>query len=334
MSAGCRHPFTASPPPSCSPLHLRTFAPALDEPRSPPSPTKQQLRAQLELLQNHDTSASSAATAAAAGAPDSSAAASRSPLSRPANGYEDLAAASHDAARALAAKSEAEAHIHPDLRGLSSQRAPTPSMLTMAAPAGHSAGATAGPAPVAPIAVAPQPLSPDQDSAEGRKAKRELSQSKRAAQNRAAQRAFRQRKEGYIKKLELQVREYGEMEQTFKLTQSENYVLREYVVHLQSRLLDVQGEYPPPPPNINLAQPQPAAAQPSAGATPEQATSQPSAEAPLEAVAQAVAGLAAQEQLENERKLAYANSRADEDMRSAEEINRQLESAADGLPRV
>ncbi|KAH8802700.1 hypothetical protein F5884DRAFT_887423 [Xylogone sp. PMI_703] len=102
--------------------------------------------------------------------------------------------------------------------------------------------------------------SADDTMGDGRKAgKRELSQSKRAAQNRAAQRAFRQRKEGYIKKLEEQVREMNALEDNYKAIQTENYSLREYIIHLQSRLIESQGEYPQPPPNINLSHPQNAA---------------------------------------------------------------------------
>lgn len=97
----------------------------------------------------------------------------------------------------------------------------------------------------------------DDSLGDGRKGggKRELSQSKRAAQNRAAQRAFRQRKEGYIKKLEEQVRELHSLEDNYKAIQAENYSLREYIIHLQSRLIESQGEYPQPPPNINLTHP-------------------------------------------------------------------------------
>jgi len=98
----------------------------------------------------------------------------------------------------------------------------------------------------------------DDSLGDGRKGgKRELSQSKRAAQNRAAQRAFRQRKEGYIKKLEEQVRELHALEDNYKAIQSENYSLREYIIHLQSRLIESQGEYPQPPPNVNLSHPHP-----------------------------------------------------------------------------
>jgi len=86
-----------------------------------------------------------------------------------------------------------------------------------------------------------------------RKGKRELSTSKRAAQNRAAQRAFRQRKEGYIKKLEEQVKEFQNMESNYKLLQNENYQLREYILNLQSRLLENQSDFPPAPSHINLS---------------------------------------------------------------------------------
>ncbi|KFY29528.1 hypothetical protein V493_02306, partial [Pseudogymnoascus sp. VKM F-4281 (FW-2241)] len=91
------------------------------------------------------------------------------------------------------------------------------------------------------------------DNGDGRKGgKRELSQSKRAAQNRAAQRAFRQRKEGYIKKLEEQVRELHTLEDNYKVIQNENYSLRDYILQLQRRLLESQGEYPQPPAAVSV----------------------------------------------------------------------------------
>ncbi|KIW64381.1 hypothetical protein, variant 1 [Phialophora macrospora] len=96
-----------------------------------------------------------------------------------------------------------------------------------------------------------------ENGGDGRKGygKRELSTSKRAAQNRAAQRAFRQRKEGYIKKLEEQVRDYQVLSENFKAVQAENYQLRDYIINLQSRLLESQGEVPPPPSNVDGLQP-------------------------------------------------------------------------------
>ncbi|PHH50580.1 putative transcription factor kapC [Ceratocystis fimbriata CBS 114723] len=77
--------------------------------------------------------------------------------------------------------------------------------------------------------------------------KRELSTTKRAAQNRAAQRAFRQRKENHIRKLEIENANYAIMEKRWKDIEAENHSLREYCMHIQRRLLDLQGKCPPPP---------------------------------------------------------------------------------------
>ncbi|KAL6718324.1 transcriptional regulator [Lecanora helva] len=97
----------------------------------------------------------------------------------------------------------------------------------------------------------------DENGSDGRKGgKRELSTSKRAAQNRAAQRAFRQRKEGHIKTLENQVREFNSLNESYKSLQAENYQLRDYIISLQQRLLESQGEYPQPPSNIDIPPPQ------------------------------------------------------------------------------
>ncbi|KAF5022349.1 hypothetical protein F66182_5598 [Fusarium sp. NRRL 66182] len=286
---------------------------------------EQHLRAQLELLKNHDATGSSSSTP---GARDLRHHPLQPAPARPSNGlFDHLSPLPQDQNRTIAPKSEVEAHIHPDLRARANH-APTANMMPIVPPSGHSPGASAGPS-TAPIAPAPPPpLQPDDHSGDGRKAKRELSQSKRAAQNRAAQRAFRQRKEGYIKKLEQQVRDYMDMEQSFKSMQSENYALREYVVHLQSRLFDVSGEYPPPPPNVNLSQPAqhaPPAPAPAASA-PEPAPNNPAVGTPLEAVAQAVAGLAAHEQIERQQYSAsqYKNESSTEDTRTADEINKQL----------
>ncbi|KAL8862335.1 MAG: hypothetical protein Q9178_001344 [Gyalolechia marmorata] len=92
----------------------------------------------------------------------------------------------------------------------------------------------------------------DGDQSDGKKGKRELSTSKRAAQNRAAQRAFRQRKEGHIKQLETQVKDYNTLSESFKTLQAENYQLRDYIISLQSRLIESHGEFPQPPSNIDI----------------------------------------------------------------------------------
>ncbi|KAG8530054.1 uncharacterized protein KY384_005536 [Bacidia gigantensis] len=99
-----------------------------------------------------------------------------------------------------------------------------------------------------------QHMSGDVSDGDGpeRRGKRELSTSKRAAQNRAAQRAFRQRKESHIKDLETRIREYDNLNTSYKAIQNENYALREYIIALQGNLLQNKGSYPPPPPHINL----------------------------------------------------------------------------------
>ncbi|KAH7249116.1 uncharacterized protein BKA55DRAFT_691219 [Fusarium redolens] len=290
---------------------------------------EQHLRAQLELLKSHDATGSSSPTPPG---PRESRPLQPAPV-RPANGFDHLSSP-QDQHRVLATKGEVEAHIHPDLRARANH-APTANMMPIVPPSGHSPGASAGPS-TAPLAPAPPaPLSADDHMGDGRKAKRELSQSKRAAQNRAAQRAFRQRKEGYIKKLEQQVRDYTDMEQSFKAMQADHYALREYVVHLQTRLLETSGDYPPPPPNVNLSQPpQPASAPAITAPAPhaEPAPSNPAAGTPLEAVAQAVAGLAAQEQIERQRYPSphfktepFKVEPNAEDTRTADEINKQLQ---------
>ncbi|KAK9321924.1 hypothetical protein V1517DRAFT_157714 [Lipomyces orientalis] len=70
---------------------------------------------------------------------------------------------------------------------------------------------------------------------------RQLSTSKRAAQNRAAQRAFRQRKECYIKDLEAKVLELKSTKETIDSLRQENLQLRDYILALQSRLIEQPG---------------------------------------------------------------------------------------------
>ncbi|KAH7035576.1 uncharacterized protein B0I36DRAFT_347326 [Microdochium trichocladiopsis] len=209
----------------------------------------------------------------------------------------------------------------------------------------------APPAPPAPMAMPGpgEPESPPDEGADalndGRKAKRELSQSKRAAQNRAAQRAFRQRKEHYIKKLEQQVRDYTEMEQNYKAIQNDNYALREYVIQLQSRLLDVQIDPPQPPPNVNIGPPtgsanaagarplHPSLVSPSAG--PVDPAAAGANRGTLADVAAAVAGLSAREPgAEPSPESIYPkppsfSGDTPEDLRNGDGINRQMQ---DGLP--
>lgn len=147
-------------------------------------PTEQQhLRAQLELLQNHEAEQSSAS-------PTTGARDSRDDPARASNGYEDLHYSARDtAARALATKSEVESHIHPDLRAAHENSPTSPMMQLSHQDHGHSpvsAASHPSGSPLAPNADLNDPMAID--PTDGRKSnKRELSQSKRAAQNRAAQ---------------------------------------------------------------------------------------------------------------------------------------------------
>jgi hypothetical protein len=47
------------------------------------------------------------------------------------------------------------------------------------------------------------------------------------------------------------VRDYGMLNESFKAVQAENYQLRDYIINLQSRLIESQGEFPPPPSNVD-----------------------------------------------------------------------------------
>ncbi|KAI1426518.1 hypothetical protein F5Y12DRAFT_269079 [Xylaria sp. FL1777] len=227
---------------------------------------------------------------------------------------------------------DTQSHFHPHLRAASSGLASD--MMQRGA---SSTSEELGPVSNSPTASAMTAQGiighePDDSITDGRKAKRELSQSKRAAQNRAAQRAFRQRKEHYIKKLEQQVKEFTEMEQSYKAIQNDNYALREYVIQLQSRLLDLQVEPPQPPPNVNIAPPgtSSAARQPHSSAPVEPATNTTSA-GTLADVAAAVAGLRAREPMTegNYAKPTFKSENA-ASSHPNDEIRRQLQ--ADGLP--
>ena len=124
------------------------------------------------------------------------------------------------------------------------------------------------------------------------------------------------------------------MESNYKAFQAENYALREYVISLQSRLLDAHGEYPQPPPNINLAHPH-VASHSVAPSNPERAPQNPTpgAGTSLEAVAQAVAGLSRSEDLSDGAQYAARAMRQEEvegDSRSNEALGRQIQS--DSIP--
>lgn len=61
------------------------------------------------------------------------------------------------------------------------------------------------------------------------------------------------------------------MEQNYRALQNENYQLREYILNLQSRLLETQSDFPPAPSHVNLSSSRSTAA-PSASNAPEAAS--------------------------------------------------------------
>lgn len=126
-----------------------------------------------------------------------------------------------------------------------------------------------------------------------------------------------------------------------KSVQNENGALRDYVEQLQSRLLEVHGDFPQPQAGLNLSHPAGASHVGQAPMSTETAPQDhgidnagPGSGTALEAEAVAVAGLAAQEQMaaaENPRypSPGYQGDDGGDDTRSADEINRHL-SAGEG----
>ncbi|CAN6627412.1 hypothetical protein TRVA0_011S01398 [Trichomonascus vanleenenianus] len=112
----------------------------------------------------------------------------------------------------------------------------------------------------AAVADAMRGVDPDAENKESDMVSRQgrlLSQSKRAKQNRAAQRAFRQRKEVYIKDLEAKVQELQQSKAVIEALEKENRELRDYIMALQSKLLEhpaTSGGVPTPPAVYQRAQ--------------------------------------------------------------------------------
>lgn len=92
------------------------------------------------------------------------------------------------------------------------------------------------------------------------------------------------------------MKDYTSLSESYKLVQAENYQLRDYIISLQSRLLESQGEFPQPPSNIEIHHPRPSASQPQHAPAPtaqmgSSAVSQLQASAAQASAAQAVADL-------------------------------------------
>jgi hypothetical protein len=89
--------------------------------------------------------------------------------------------------------------------------------------------------------------------------------------------------------LEAQVKDYASLTESYKIVQEENYQLRDYIISLQSRLIDTQGEYPQPPSNIEIHQPRPAGPPPPQLPAPTAQMAAPAINQLQAAAAQAVA---------------------------------------------
>lgn len=137
------------------------------------------------------------------------------------------------------------------------------------------------------------------------------------------------------------MRDLGDMEKAYESIQAESHALKEYVIHLQSRLSDAGIEIPQAPPHINLSTVAPGAVrsvEPPTHGMPLQGYGQdegPPAEptpnigsaggaSSLDAVAQAVQSLS---RSEGSYKTEPADAQAAEDARTAEEIARQLQAS-------
>jgi hypothetical protein len=129
------------------------------------------------------------------------------------------------------------------------------------------------------------------------------------------------------------------LEDNYKAIQTENYSLREYIIHLQSRLIESHGEFPQPPANINLNHPSrdPLEALHRHGDTQPPAPLGAHAMSQLQAsAAQAVADLRDSKRAQEDAYMASAAKRFkdnhDED--PSAELSRQLQASADGLPTL
>lgn len=81
------------------------------------------------------------------------------------------------------------------------------------------------------------------------------------------------------------MKQYQNIAEDYKALHAENFQLRDYIINMQSRLLELQVEVPELPENIDLSQPRPELPIPSPPAPPhpitaDESPSQPSSAAP------------------------------------------------------
>jgi hypothetical protein len=124
------------------------------------------------------------------------------------------------------------------------------------------------------------------------------------------------------------------LEENFKAIQTENYSLREYIIHLQSRLIESQGEFPQPPPNVNLNHPHgPPRAHDGAPVASMSGMNNLNANAARNLAAASLNSNAknGQEEPQNLDRKRFKDAPAD-DAADEEIIRTQLQSSSDGLP--
>jgi len=146
------------------------------------------------------------------------------------------------------------------------------------------------------------------------------------------------------------VRDFEAVESSWKAVQAEHFALREYVLQLQSRLIEVAGEYPPPPSSLHLTlsqHPHPQSvsggslgrAEPPAAAGPPPPPPPPQPQPnPLEVAAQAVAGLSRSEHLAGRGTDPYAGlrvlARSDDDVKVEDITRLQADGSQEALPEA
>lgn len=92
--------------------------------------------------------------------------------------------------------------------------------------------------------VSPPAQALDYDNSRFPKGSRTVIPSKRAAQNRAAQKAFRQRREQYIKDLEIKAKEMEDSQEEMDKLRKENDLLRQRVASLENQVAVLTGADP------------------------------------------------------------------------------------------
>ncbi|KAL7271182.1 hypothetical protein RUND412_006074 [Rhizina undulata] len=96
----------------------------------------------------------------------------------------------------------------------------------------------------------------DDASGKGKVRKRVVRNAEQRKKNAADQRRYQLQRKERLKAMEEKVKDFGPMQESLHNVMEENYQLRDYILVLQSRLIEFQGEgavLPPPFPPLTLA---------------------------------------------------------------------------------